>query len=139
MVASRALATNSRDHETETGNFETEKRVHRIHGTLETVLQIILGNLVAPTRRAGGILIRTLMAYESSGKGWGVGMLRGVGDSFTENKENWFIGLSVFVFLVSWFVGFLVYWFPDCWLPGFLDAWFLGFGFLVLKVCWFQS
>ena len=45
-VASRALSNtnpgslkpDSRDPETETGNLETEKRVHRIHGTLETGL-----------------------------------------------------------------------------------------------------
>ena len=28
----------SRDHETETGHLEIDKRVHRIHGTLETGL-----------------------------------------------------------------------------------------------------
>ena len=46
MGASRALSNtnpgslkpDSRDPETETGNLETEKRVHRIHGTLETGL-----------------------------------------------------------------------------------------------------
>ena len=47
MVPSRALSNtnpgslipDSGDPETETGNLETEKRVHRIHGTLETGLQ----------------------------------------------------------------------------------------------------
>ena len=47
LVASRALSNinpgslkpDSRDPETETGKLETEKRVHRIHGTLETGLQ----------------------------------------------------------------------------------------------------
>ena len=46
LVHPRALVTtipgslkpDSRDPETETGNLETEKRVHRIHGTLETGL-----------------------------------------------------------------------------------------------------
>ena len=46
LVAGGSLVTNnpgslkpdSRDPETETGNLETEKRVHRIHGTLETGL-----------------------------------------------------------------------------------------------------
>ena len=33
-----SLKPDSRDPETETGNLETEKRVHRIHGTLETGL-----------------------------------------------------------------------------------------------------
>ena len=46
LVHPRALVTtipgslkpDSRDPETETGKLETEKRVHRIHGTLETGL-----------------------------------------------------------------------------------------------------
>ena len=38
----------SRDRQTEIGNPETEKRVHRIHGTLETRLQMILRSPVAP-------------------------------------------------------------------------------------------
>ena len=46
LVARRALSNtipgslkpDFRDSETETGNLETEKRVHRIHGTLETGL-----------------------------------------------------------------------------------------------------
>ena len=33
-----SLRPDSRDPETETGNLETEKRVHRIHDTLETGL-----------------------------------------------------------------------------------------------------
>ena len=33
-----SLKPDSRDPETETGKLETEKRVHRIHGTLETGL-----------------------------------------------------------------------------------------------------
>ena len=33
-----SLKPDSRDPETETGNLETEKRVHRIHGKLETGL-----------------------------------------------------------------------------------------------------
>ena len=49
-----SLKPDSRDPETETGNLETEKRVHRIHGTLETGLQIMLRSLVAPSRGAGG-------------------------------------------------------------------------------------
>ena len=31
-----SLKPDSRDPETETGNLETERRVHKIHGTLET-------------------------------------------------------------------------------------------------------
>ena len=42
----------SRDPETENGDFETEKRVHRIYDTLETGLQMIPRSLVAPTRGA---------------------------------------------------------------------------------------
>ena len=46
LVGSRALSNtipgslkpDPRDPDTETGNLETEKRVHRIHGTLETGL-----------------------------------------------------------------------------------------------------
>ena len=46
LVAGGSLVTNNpgslepdpRDPETETGNLETEKRVHGIHGTLETGL-----------------------------------------------------------------------------------------------------
>ena len=34
-----SLKPDSRDPETETGDLEIEKRVHRIHGTLETGLQ----------------------------------------------------------------------------------------------------
>ena len=62
LVGSRALSNtnpgslkpDSRDPETETGNLETEKRVHRIHGTLETGLHMIPRSLVAPSRGAGG-------------------------------------------------------------------------------------
>ena len=36
--------------ETETGKLETEKRVHRIHGTLETGLHMMPRSLVAPSR-----------------------------------------------------------------------------------------
>ena len=43
-----SLKPDSRDPETETGNLETEKRVHRIqHGTLETGLHRILRSLLA--------------------------------------------------------------------------------------------
>ena len=45
-----SLKPDSRDPETETGSLEIEKRVHRIHGTLETGLHMILRSLVAPTR-----------------------------------------------------------------------------------------
>ena len=62
LVHPRALVTtipgslkpDFRDPETETGNLETEKRVHRIHDTLETGLHRIPRSLVAPTRGAGG-------------------------------------------------------------------------------------
>ena len=61
-VGSRALSNtnpgslkpDSGDPETETGSLEIEKRVHRIHGTLETGLHSILRSLVAPSRGAGG-------------------------------------------------------------------------------------
>ena len=53
---SRISETDSSDPETETGNLETEKRVHRIHGTLETGLQRMLRSLVATTRGAGGFI-----------------------------------------------------------------------------------
>ena len=59
------LKPTSRDPETETGNLQTEKRVHRIHGTLETDLQRMLRSLVAPTREAGGFHL-TMAA-----RGWG--------------------------------------------------------------------
>ena len=49
-----SLKPDSRDPETETGNLETEKRVHRIHGTLETGLHMIPRSLVAPSRGASG-------------------------------------------------------------------------------------
>ena len=43
-----SLKPDSRDPETETGNLETEKRVHRIHGTLEMGLHMMRHSLVAP-------------------------------------------------------------------------------------------
>ena len=46
----RISETDSRDPETETGSFKIEETIHRIHGTLETGLQIMLRTLVAPTR-----------------------------------------------------------------------------------------
>ena len=49
-----SLKPDPRDPETETDNLETEKRVHRIHGTLETGLHMMLRSLVAPSRGAGG-------------------------------------------------------------------------------------
>ena len=53
-----SLKPDSRDPETETGNLETEKRVHRIHGTLETGLHMMPRSLVAPSRGAGGLYFR---------------------------------------------------------------------------------
>ena len=50
-----SLKPDSRDPKTETGNLETEKRVHRIHDTLETGLHMMPRSLVAPTRGAGGL------------------------------------------------------------------------------------
>ena len=44
-----SLRPDSRDPETETGNLETEKRVHRIHDTLELELHMIPRSLVAPS------------------------------------------------------------------------------------------
>ena len=49
-----SLEPDSGDPETQTGNLETEKRVHSIHGTLETGLQRMPRSLVAPSRGAGG-------------------------------------------------------------------------------------
>ena len=49
-----SLKPDSGDPETETGNLETEKRVHRIHGRMETGLHMMLRSLVAPSRGAGG-------------------------------------------------------------------------------------
>ena len=56
MIGSQALVTSitgslkpdSGDPETETGNFQTEKRVHRIHCTLEAGFHMIPRSLVAP-------------------------------------------------------------------------------------------
>ena len=45
-----SLKPDSRDPETETGNLETGKRVHRIHDTLETGLHMMPRSLVAPSR-----------------------------------------------------------------------------------------
>ena len=61
-VGSRALSNtipgslkpDPRDPETETGSLEIEKRVHRIHDTLEAALHMILRGLVAPSRGGGG-------------------------------------------------------------------------------------
>ena len=53
-----SLKPDSRDPETEIGNLETEKRVHRIHGTLETGLHMMPRSLVAPSRGAGGFFNR---------------------------------------------------------------------------------
>ena len=50
-----SLRPDSRDPETEIGNLETGKRVHRIHGTLETGLHMMLRSLVAPSRGADGL------------------------------------------------------------------------------------
>ena len=71
LVGSRALSNiipgslkpDSRDPETETGNLETEKRVHRIHGTLETGLHMIRRSLVAPSRGAGGYQSLYMYSY----------------------------------------------------------------------------
>ena len=54
-IISGSLNPDSGNPETETGSLETEKRVHRMHGTLETGLQRILRSLVAPPRGAGGL------------------------------------------------------------------------------------
>ena len=69
MVPSRALSNtnpgslkpDSRDPETETWNLETEKRVHRIHDTLETGLHMMPRSLVAPSRGAGGLCFKKMM------------------------------------------------------------------------------
>ena len=58
---SKIPETNSRDPETETLNLETELRVHVIHGTLETGLQMMPGSLVVPTRGAGGLFLDKLL------------------------------------------------------------------------------
>ena len=54
--SSRILETGSRDPETETKSLETEKGLHRIHGTLGTGSQRMLHSLVPPTRGAGGLV-----------------------------------------------------------------------------------
>ena len=54
-----SLKPDCRDPETETGGLEIEKRVNRIHGTLETGLHMIPRSLVAPTRGAGGFVGRS--------------------------------------------------------------------------------
>ena len=62
LVGSRALSNtipgslkpDHRDPETGTGNLEIEKKVHRIHDTLETGLHMMPRSLVAPSRGAGG-------------------------------------------------------------------------------------
>ena len=64
LVAGGSLVTNnpgslkpdSGDPETETGNLETDKRVQRIHDTLETGLHMMPRSLMAPSRGAGGFL-----------------------------------------------------------------------------------
>ena len=65
LVASRALSNtnpgslrpDSRDPETETGNLETDLRIHKIHGTLETGLHIHNSSQPgAPTRGPADIL-----------------------------------------------------------------------------------
>ena len=60
-----SLKPDSRDPETETGKLEIEKRVHRIHDTLETGLQRMPRSLVAPTRGAGGFFFSS-----SSSSSW---------------------------------------------------------------------
>ena len=45
---SRIPETDSGDPGTETGSLETELRVHRIHGTVETGSQSVSRSLVAP-------------------------------------------------------------------------------------------
>ena len=65
MGASRALSNtipgslkpDFRDPETESGSLETEKKAHRIHGTLEAGLHMMLRSLVAPSRGAGGLIL----------------------------------------------------------------------------------
>ena len=61
-----SLKPESRDPETETGNLETEKRAHRIHGTLETGLHMIPRSLVAPTRGAGGFFLEVCVCTANS-------------------------------------------------------------------------
>ena len=50
-----SLNPDSRDPETETGNLESEKRVHRIHGTLETGLHNYPSQPGGPLKGAGGL------------------------------------------------------------------------------------
>ena len=58
-----SLKPDSRDPETETGNLETEKRVHRIHGTLET------GSHKDPSQ-LGGLLKEGRRIYQFAGNGY---------------------------------------------------------------------
>ena len=65
-----SLKPDSRDLETETGSLETGKRVHRIHGTLETGLHMMLRSLVAPTRGAGGFCFLGRVTSQSTSEFW---------------------------------------------------------------------
>ena len=62
-----SLKPDSRDLETEIGSLETEKRVHKIHDTLETGLHMIPRSLVAPSRGAGGFGLFVAYYWPSNG------------------------------------------------------------------------
>ena len=57
-----SLRPDSRDLETETGNLETEKRVHRIHGTLETGLHKDASQPGGP-HKGGRRIIAVILPY----------------------------------------------------------------------------
>ena len=57
------VTTILRDPETETGHLETEKRVHRTHGTLCTGLHMMLRSLVAPSRGAGRYVSSIIVSW----------------------------------------------------------------------------
>ena len=62
-TSSRNHETDPKELETKTGSLETELRVHRIHGSLETGLQMMLRSLVAPYKEAI-ILIYMAVYYD---------------------------------------------------------------------------
>ena len=55
-IITGSLKPDSRDPQTETGSLETEKRVRRIHGSLETRLHKDALQAGGPHKGAGGLL-----------------------------------------------------------------------------------
>ena len=68
-----SLKPDYRDPETETGNLETEKRVHRIHGTLDTGLHKDASQPGGPLKGGRRIFLRMfpdffLICFKYSGR-----------------------------------------------------------------------